>query len=247
MLISSGAFSQDLKLLDDYISKIDHSIFTDTVRIDKIHSGNRVSIQGFFIDDSVAKAIIQYPELNRTREVYFKSGINVLNSVFYVKEYDSKTRREYIHIKSWNNKILESRFSEEIKDGENHHPKNILEQSDLSTEIEFKRVDDQADKYSFSGILTEQVELPAYCGIIAWASAFKFKIKRTDFKTKEKHLIILIQCPRGREEKFFEVGKLYEGIMATNSGVTFGWSILNEYENEQLPTFWARTIEKQLE
>jgi hypothetical protein len=107
-----------------------------------------------------------------------------------------------------------------------------------------KKIDDQASKYSFTGELVEETPLAPYCGTFAWATVFKFKIIKTDLITNNEYLLVIITCPRMRPKNYFKEGAIYEGTIATNSRATFSWMIQNQYEKENLPTFWAREFDK---
>lgn len=44
------------------------------------------------------------------------------------------------------------------------------------------------------------------------------------------------------EKFFFQKNKIYEIDVSTNSGVTFNYTIFNEYEKDDLPIFWVEDI-----
>ena len=95
IIMSFTAFGQNSFDLNDYILKIDNSVFTDTISFERGLLDRKVVVQGFFINDTIVKARIDYPNLNRTREVYYKEGANVLHDVCYVREYDTETGKEH--------------------------------------------------------------------------------------------------------------------------------------------------------
>ena len=87
--------------------------------------------------------------------------------------------------------------------------------------------------------------LPAGCGVFAFGHLQKFEVLSTDFPNYDKKFVLIIQpCPEFLGDNFFKDNKVYEVDVATNSGVTFGYVINNDYKNENLPTFWSRKIVK---
>ena len=227
-------FSYGQTELIEYITKIESSHFTDTVYLKE----DGIDITGFFIEDEVVKAKLVYPMANKERVVYYKEHNSLFHNVCAVQEFKAKNGKKTFQVTSWNNEIQKSGLGKNIK------PEKILEECDFTTELGFKRVDDRAQKYSFLGRLVETVPLPAGCGTFAWATAFKFELVESDFQTEDEHVLIIIKCPRVRGEEFYEAEGLYKGIISTNSGVTFSWSIQNQYSNENLPVFWAKSINK---
>jgi hypothetical protein len=244
IILTQKSFGQKSNELERYITAIDKMVYTDSIYLSDSLNGQRVNIIGFEKNDTIYKVELNYPDLNRKRIVYYKKDVNFLNNVCYVREIDSKTSKLYIDVKSWDNNIIKSFTKNVLNKDERKDIKRILDNSDLTTLFEFKKIDDKADKFHLKCSLVEKVALPADCGYFAFAAAFKFKIIETDYKTKEQFLIILIQCPREKGEEFYEPGSIYKIMIATNSGVTFDWVTINGYESEKLPTFWARQIEK---
>lgn len=61
----------------------------------------------------------------------------------------------------------------------------IKHYSYLETDLLFKSIDNRAEKYFLKGYLVEKLDLPAGCGYIAFATAYKFRIIETDFKAKK--------------------------------------------------------------
>jgi hypothetical protein len=99
--------------------------------------------------------------------------------------------------------------------------------------------------YQFRGKLVKAAPLPPGCGTIAWAVVQKFEVISTTFPDYNKKYVLIIQpCPEFLKERFFETGKTYDIDVATNSGVTFDYCLVNIYEKEKLPIFWARDIKR---
>ena len=71
------------------------------------------------------------------------------------------------------------------------------------------------------------------CGREAFAIVHKYKVLSTDFPNYKQNYVLLIQtCPEFNGKIFFQKNKIYEIDVSTNSGVTFNYTIFNEYEKD---------------
>lgn len=102
-----------------------------------------------------------------------------------------------------------------------------------------------AQEYSLKGklICNENVCPTAPgCGTFAFAVAYKFEIVSTDYKTSSKYIVAMIECPELHGGSFFKSGDIYEMTLIPKSEASFSWSIINDYEKENLPTLWVKEI-----
>ena len=144
--------------------------------------------------------------------------------------------------------VYKSTITKPLDKQEYIQPYRVLQNANFSTEIGFVLLDNQATKYKLTGKLVETVEMTPDCGTIAWAIVHKFEVLSTTIPSYNKKYILIIQtCPEFLEDNFFQAREIYEIDIATNSGVTFDFSVINNYEKENLPTFWSREIKKEKE
>ena len=243
-ILIQKAFGQEINYLQQYILKIDTAKNYNKVYLSDTINKEKVNIVGFEKNDTLYKVELNFPNTNRKRIIYFRRGNYRFENVCLVKESNIQTNEIYINIEIWDNKIIKSYTKDVIDAKEKNDIEYIIKHySYLEADLLFKSIDNRAEKYFLKGYLLEKLELPAGCGIFAFATAYKFRIIETDFKTRKKYIIVLIQCPREKGENFYKKGAIYQINLATNSGVPFEWSIYNKYEKQNLPTFWARQIE----
>ena len=119
---------------------------------------------------------------------------------------------------------------------------DILKHSNVSVKLQHKKIDNLAIKYKIKARLVEEVPLPPGCGVVAWATAFKFKLIESNLDSSNQEIIIIFKCSGDYEKGFFKTKDVYSGEIATNSGVSFGYSLDNKYEKGNLATFWNRII-----
>ena len=237
---------------DDYIARISKATQFDTVYYND-YAGTKKDIIGYVLNDTIVKAEITDPENGRKSLVYYRDIDSLLHNVCYVLETDLVTGKVYFEVTKWNDTILWQRKPKRIDPRCSGDSDCMLRYYDFKPDLESKRSDDLAGgSYSFTGSLVSVVSLPSFCGNIAFAASYKFRIIETDLKTDDEYLIVIITCPRDKEtgysretgKPFFETNSIYKGIVATKSGVDFGYSLYNEYARESLPQFWARDIQK---
>ena len=86
---------------------------------------------------------------------------------------------------------------------------------------------------------------PPGCGVLALALTQKFEIMESNFvPLKLKNNILLHQpCPEFLGNDFFITNKMYKVKVTKKSGASFEYIIFNNYEKENLPTYWIQEIE----
>jgi hypothetical protein len=98
--------------------------------------------------------------------------------------------------------------------------------------------------YIFNVKLENKPVLSPDCGIIAWATAIKYKVLNTDYPNfKGDYILILEPCPELKGKFFFSKGMFYKIKASKNSSANFGYSIINNYKKEKLPILWSRSTE----
>jgi hypothetical protein len=84
---------------------------------------------------------------------------------------------------------------------------------------------------------------PPGCGVIAWANAQKFEVIESNYPLPKGSKIIIIQpCPEFLGIDFFKNKKNYLITFGKHNNAPFGYTIINEFEKEKLPTVWCREI-----
>jgi hypothetical protein len=242
ILLYVSAFSQTVKSIDKLIYRVDNTKFSDSITI--LDSANRtktpVKITGYLSGDTLLKSVTRFKQSARVRLTYYKNDRSV-----YVKEFDSTTNEMLTEVYGFGFTVYKSKVLKPLDTEEKKEPYRLLESSDYSTVIGFAVVDRKAKKYHFKVKLTDALPLPAGCGVFAFGHLQKFEVLSTDFPNYDKKFVLIIEpCPEFLGDKFFQDGEVYDVDVATNSGVTFGYAINNNYEAENLPTFWSRKIVK---
>jgi len=241
-LLYVSTFSQTIKSIDKLIYRVDHTKFSDSITI--LDSTNRmrkpVQITGYLSGDTLMKSITRFKQSTRIRLTYYENDRSL-----YVKEFDSTTNELYSEVYGSGYTVYKSHIVNPLGIEEKKEPYILLENSDYSTVIGFAVVDRKAKKYHFKAKLTNALPLPAGCGVFAFGHLQKFEVISTDYPSYDKkHVLIIEPCPEFLGDNFFQDDKIYEVDVATNSGVTFGYSYFNNYEKENLPIFWSRKIIK---
>lgn len=246
-LLTSTAFSQSVANIDNLVYEIEKTIFSDTImvlnspRVDT----KPIRVIAFLKDDILLKTIAVYSNSSRLRFTYYDKQEN---TPVYVKDIDSLTRDILLEVYGKNYDVYKSLITKPLDKQESKEPYRVLQNADFSTEIDFALIDNQAKKYKLTGKLVETVQMPPDCGNIAWAIVHKFEVLNTTIPSYEKKYVLIIQpCPEFLKDNFFQAGQIYEIDIATNSGVTFDFSVINNYEKENLPTFWTREIKNSSE
>ena len=247
ILFTSTAFSQSIESIDNLVYEIDKTIFSDTITV--LNSSRvdtkPIRVIAFLKDDILLKTIATYSNSSRLRFTYYDKQEN---TPVYVKDIDSLTKDILLEVYGKNYDVYKSTITKPLDKQEYIQPYRVLQNANFSTEIGFALVDNQAKKYKLTGKLFETVQMPPDCGNIAWAIVHKFEVLRTTIPSYNKKYILIIQtCPEFLEDNFFQAREIYEIDIATNSGVTFDFSVINNYEKENLPTFWSREIKKEKE
>jgi hypothetical protein len=186
------------------------------------------------------KSITRFKRGSRIRLTYYDNDRSV-----YVKEFDSTTNELLAEVYGSGYDVYKSQVRKPLDKEEKKQPYRLLENADYSTVIDFAIVDRKAKKYHFKVKLRSALPLPPGCGTMAFGHLQKFEVLSTDFLNYDKKFVLIIEpCPEFLGDNFFQDDKIYEVDVATNSGVTFGYSYLNNYEKENLPIFWSRKIVK---
>lgn len=246
-LLTSPTFSQSVEIIDNLIYKIENTTFSDTITIlDSPRVATRpINITAYLKADTLLKTVAKYPNSSRLRFSYYDKQ---QNTPVYVKDVDSLTKDVLLEVYGENYDVFKSTIIKHLEEQESKQPYRVLQNANFSTEIGFALVNNQAKKYKLTGKLVETVEMTPDCGRIAWAIVQKFEVLSTTIPSYNKKYILIIQpCPELLEDNFFKTGGIYEIDIATNSGVTFDFSVINNYEKENLPIFWSRKIKKEKE
>ena len=244
-LLTSTVYSQSVQSIDNLVSEIEKTIFTDTITItDSPRVSTRpIKIIAYLKGDTLLKTVAKYSNSTRIRFSYYD---NQLNTPLYVKDIDSLTKDVLVEVYGKNFDVFKSTIIKPLEEQEAKQPYRVLHNADFSTEIGFALVDNHAKKFKFTGKLVETVPMTPHCGTFAFAIVQKFEVLTTTIPSYDKKYVLIIQtCPEFLKDSFFKAGTIYEIDVATNSGVTFGYSVINNYEKENLPTFWTREIKKQ--
>lgn len=247
ILLTSTAFSQSVESIDKLIYEIENTTFSDTITIldyPKVPT-RPIKITAYLNGDALLKTVATYSNSSRLRFSYYDKQQNI---PVYVKDIDSLTKDVLLEVYGKNYDVFKSTIIKPLEEQESNQPYRVLQNANFSTEIGFSLVDNQSKKYKLTGKLVETVQMPPDCGNIAWAIVHKFEVLRTTIPSYNKKYILIIQtCPEFLEDNFFQAREIYEIDIATNSGVTFDFSVINNYEKENLPTFWSREIKKEKE
>lgn len=104
---------------------------------------------------------------------------------------------------------------------------------------------EKVQDYKFIGRLVETVRMPPNCGSFAFAVVHKYEVLETNYPDYDKQYVLIIQtCPEFLKDNFFKKNKIYHIDVAIDSGAEFSYSLNNEYEKEDLPTFWTRKVKR---
>ena len=247
ILFTSTAFSQSVESIDNLVYEIEKTIFSDTITVlDSPRVDTKpIRVIAFLKDDILLKTIATYSNSSRLRFTYYDKQEN---TPVYVKDIDSLTKDILLEVYGKNYDVYKSTITKPLDKQEYIQPYRVLQNANFSTEIGFVLLDNQAMKYKLTGKLVETVEMTPDCGTIAWAIVHKFEVLSTTIPSYNKKYILIIQtCPEFLEDNFFQAREIYEIDIATNSGVTFDFSVINNYVKENLPTFWSREIKKEKE
>lgn len=238
-------FAQDITYIDSLKRAIDGMTFNTVISIyDTAFAAKERKITAFMCGDTVKKVIVTFKGSPRIRQVYMGYVGYYENKVFYIKDIDSTNGKLLFEVYGWNGKLIKSNVVAALDSEELNNRRLALDNADYDTRIKFYIVDSKADKYIFKCKLTEEVQFPPGCGIVAWALVQKFEVVETDCPGYNNKFVLIIQpCPEFTGQAFFKKGRIYKARVATNSGVTFGFSIVNKYKQETVPIFWSREIE----
>lgn len=239
--ISTLIYSQDDELKVKLIEEIEISKFTDSVTTSALFQVKHkpVEVKGYLKGDTLLKSIAIFSEFNKILHTYYDKSTKM---PIYVKVVDSSSNKivREVYVLGYHRYKTLNKSKEDV---ENDDIKLIIEHSDFSGEIGFALVERQAYKYKFIGKLLEKVTMTPNCGREAFAIVHKYKVLSTDFPNYKQNYVLLIQtCPEFNGKNFFQKNKIYEIDVSTNSGVTFNYTIFNEYEKDDLPIFWVEDI-----
>jgi hypothetical protein len=247
LLLGRSAFAQTIESIDSLIQIINQTANLDTISISnpKIAITKPVKVKAFLKGDTLLKTIASYANSSRQRITYYDYTYQGYSTPLYIKDIDSLTNDVWLEVFGKDNKVIKSTIVNPLDEHEKVQPSNVMQNANFSIEIGFALVDRKAEKYSFTGRLTETVPLTPGCGRLAWAIVQKFEVLRTTFPNyDEKYVLIIQACPEFLKKGFFQKDRIYELSVATNSGVTFPYSVINSYQNEKLPSFWTRQVKR---
>jgi hypothetical protein len=84
--------------------------------------------------------------------------------------------------------------------------------------------------------------LPPHCGYIAFAKAFKLEVINTTYETTSKNIICIVPCPEFYGQVFFVHNRIYDIEITTENTHIISYSVMNDFSEEKLPTFWATSV-----
>ena len=92
-------------------------------------------------------------------------------------------------------------------------------------------------------------KIPAYCGVIAFATTLKFELlENADPLKKGQNILVIIICPRELGIEHYVNNHQYELTVYGNSKQDkklieeYPWTIFNKYENEKHPGLWCKEL-----
>ncbi len=244
-LVPATLCAQTAERIDELVKATDHLHFTDTVTIDDtlydLAKKPEREIVGLMSGDTVKKVIVRFKSSPRIREVYFGPFEDYQRKVMYVRDRDSTDGHILFELYAWNETFLRSDGLSPLYDDEKGKPSLAASRADYEISIKFRKVDRGAGKYDFTGKLVEEVKYPPGCGYIAWGLVHKFEVLQTNNPAYPNKYVLIIQtCPEFMGKDFFKKKQIYQIHAATNSGVTYGYVVINKYKKESLPIFWSR-------
>ena len=245
--LGRAAFAQTVESIDSLKQIIDQTVNFDTISIsDTPKTATRpVHVKAFLKGDTLLKTVANYANSSRLRITYYEQIYQGHATPLYVRDIDSITHQVLLEVYGKDYDVYKSTINKPLEEQEAKQPYTVLQNANFSVQIGFALVDRKADKYSFTGKLVKAVPLTPDCGTIAWAIVQKFVVINTTFPNYSNKYVLIIQtCPEFLKKDFFQKGKTYEISVATNSGVTFSYAVINSYKKEKLPTFWTREIKR---
>jgi hypothetical protein len=245
--LGQTVFAQSVESIDSLKQIIDKTVILDTISIDYTPNVTTrpVHVKSYLKVDTLLKTIANFANSSRLRITYYEQTYQGYATPLYVKDIDSLTHKVLLEVYAKDNDIYKSNIINPLEEQEAEQPYRVLQNANFSIEIGFALVDRKADKYSFTGKLVKAVRLTPGCGRIAWAIVQKFEVINTTFPNYNNKYVLIIQtCPEFLKKDFFKKKKIYEISVATNSGVTFSYVVVNSYEKEKLPIFWTREIKR---
>jgi len=245
--LGQTVFAQTVESIDNLKQIIDKTVILDSISISDTPkvTTRPVLVKAYLKGDTLLKTIANFSHSSRLRITYYEQTYQGYATPLYVKDIDSLTHQVLLEVYGKDYDVYKSTIIKPLEEQEAKQPYRVLQNANFSTEIGFALVDRKADKYSFTGKLVKAVPLTPGCGTIAWAIVQKFEVIKTTFPNYSNKYVLIIQtCPEFLKKGFFQKGKTYEISVATNSGVTFSYAVINSYEKEKLPTFWTRKIKR---
>jgi len=239
--------AQTVASIDSFKQMVDKIGNLDTISISDTPKAvtRPVYVKAFLKGDTLLKTIANFANSSRLRITYYEQTYQGYATSLYVKDIDSLTHQVLLEVYGKDYDVYKSTIIKPLEEQETKQPYRVLQNANFSIEIGFALVDSKANKYSFTGKLVKAVPLTPGCGKIAWAIVQKFEVINTTFPNYDSKYVLIIQtCPEFLKKDFFQKGKIYEVSVATNSGVTYSYAVINSYEKEKLPTFWTRQIKK---
>jgi hypothetical protein len=78
---------------------------------------------------------------------------------------------------------------------------------------------------------------------MAFALAQKFEVINNN-SLAASQIIAVTRCPELYGKEFFKKGNYYKAIITTYSIDTVDYSVLSNYKESKLPTYWIERLEK---
>ena len=245
-LTATVSIGQDLRATDRLVDKINRTVPTDSISLLSIsNQPNLTKVTGYFKGNVLQKSVATFRNTHTIITTYYKPLDSSFGHPVFVTETDSASRQSLIRIYCTDWQIEHSFIDNSKYDTVKGYASRVFQNSNFSGELGFARVDRAASKYTFTGKLTKSEQLPPGCGILAFALVQKFEVVSTNYPNYQEKNVLLIQpCPDFLPRGFFKQGASYEISVATNSGVTFDYSMFDSYKTDNSPRFWIREIKK---
>lgn len=226
---------QTVSKIDSIVDVIDCLMFTDSVNVEVLRNKSWKSFIGYYSKDNLKKINLITKNQDSVSFYYTDDDFRIFS-----KAIQNETTKRVYYFESFN---------------------LIFEEENGKQSIDtFHTINDSGDYYSF--LVEEYVEdlinqkfilhgrlicipdrIDPCGGIMLSGVAFKFEVISFDDYDTGKNVVINIPCPTIYGKNYFEVDKEYRMIVAKKCYSGSHVNIRDNYKEENLPTYWIRTIE----